>query len=90
MGRSFGEDYLRWSAEWQSPLRGHLLFDHAREPANFVASRGNTTGRSELGDNGGRVEGVSTGLSEPGEISSVTPRAQRKAARVSPRGFYEG
>ena len=73
MGRSFGEDYLRWSAEWQSPLRGHLLFDHAREPANFVASRGNTTG-----------------LSEPGEISSVTPRAQRKAARVSPRGFYEG
>ena len=73
MGRSFGEDYLRWSAEWQSPLRGHLLFDHAREPANFVASRGKTTG-----------------LSEPGEISSVTPRAQRKAARVSPRGFYEG
>ena len=73
MGRSFGEDYLRWSAEWQSPLRGHLLFDHAREPVNFVASRGKTTG-----------------LSEPGEISSVTPRAQRKAARVSPRGFYEG
>ena len=73
MGRSIGEDYLRWSAEWQSPLRGHLLFDHAREPANFVASRGKTTG-----------------LSEPGEISSVTPRAQRKAARVSPRGFYEG
>ena len=73
MGRSIGEDYLRWSAEWQSPLRGQLLFDHAREPANFVASRGKTTG-----------------LSEPGEISSVTPRAQRKAARVSPRGFYEG
>jgi hypothetical protein len=73
MGRSIGEDYLRWSAEWQSPLRGPLLFDHAREPANFVVSLGKTTGRSE-----------------PGEISSVTPRSQRKAARVSPRGFYEG
>ena len=67
MGRSFGEDYLRWSAEWQSPLRGHLLFDHAREPANFVASRGKTTGRSERGDNGGRLEGVASGLSEPGD-----------------------
>ena len=55
------------------PLAGSLLFDHAREPANFVVSLGKTTGRSE-----------------PGEISSVTPRSQRKAARVSPRGFYEG
>ena len=106
MGRSIGEDYLRWSAEWQSPLRGHLLFDHAREPANFVASRGKTTGlsepgdnggrvegvptgRSERGDNGGRMEGVPSGRSEPGEISKAS-RAQRKAARVSPRGFYEG
>ena len=66
MGRSFGEDYLRWSAEWQSPLRGHLLFDHAREPANFVASRGKTTG-----------------LSEPGEISSVKHRGRKE----KPRGF---
>ena len=47
-------------------MRGHLLFDHAREPANFVASRGKTTGLSEPGYNGGRVEGVPTGLSEPG------------------------
>ena len=83
MGRSFGEDYLRWSAEWQSPLRGHLLFDHAREPANFVASRGKTTGLSEPGYNGGRVEGVPSGRSKPGEISSVKHRGRKE----KPRGF---
>jgi len=107
MRRFIGEDYLRWSAEWQSPLRGQRLFNHAREPANFVASRGKTTGLSEPGYNGGRVEGVPTGLSEPGynggrvegvptglsepgDVSSLTPRGQKKAARVAPRGFCEG
>jgi hypothetical protein len=48
------------------------------------------SGLSEPGDNGGCVEGVPTGLSEVGYLSSLTPRAQRKAARVSPRGFCEG
>ena len=100
MGRSFGEDYLRWSAEWQSPLRGHLLFDHAREPANFVASRGKTTGLSEPGYNGGRMEGVPSGRSEPsdngGRVEGVPSglsepgeisSVKHRGRKEKPRGF---